>query len=293
MGISSCKSCSCNDKINEMDSQIIEPTNNIDLEIEKEKKNIIQNYSMDKNKCYTSFNKNQENSNKNEGETFEGITGRICNNKELNAQNILQRDEIKLFLKEYNIKKISFPIDIDKLNIFNKNSFKKIQIILNGFIIEEDHQINKLEEEFVDIIFNISNNINYNLDKGESLYKGELKKIIYNNSFKNPIYSDRFCVLYPNALKYYKSEIHFLKNLKPLSVIYLKQINRINIGIGNNNKIDHIILCNKIGLINEHNNNLNDMYTINKSLIVFQSDDEEVIYKWYCSILYLIELYKK
>ena len=72
------------------------------------------------------------------------------------------------------------------------------------------------------------------------------------------------------------------------------------------NKFYHLILCNKFGIRKSINNNIflnlfdstevNDYLTspeLNESLLIFSSDEEQDIYKWYIIIQYLIEFSKQ
>ena len=115
--------------------------------------------------------------------------------------------------------------------------------------------------------------------------------------------SERFCVLYKNVFKYYKSEIQFLKGLKPLNILYLNQISRINLVRRdiNSKKLNYIIICNKYAIEKEEENykhfsrDIGDDIFINhsnESIIIFTNEDENVIYKWFAYIEYLIYLEK-
>ena len=131
------------------------------------------------------------------------------------------------------------------------------------------------------------------------------------------MYSNRFCILYPKCFKYFKSKEQFLKSLKPLCVIPLNQITKVNFAkIKKNHKgIDHIIICNKFGIVNNNNETINsNNKEIEKifgdefeneskeSLIIFKNGKDEndkdnyysdinndFMYKWYVLLQYFVE----
>ena len=127
------------------------------------------------------------------------------------------------------------------------------------------------------------------------------------NAHNTTMYSDRFCVLYPKMLKYYKSREQFLKNLSPICVLPIDQISALNIAKAkkSKNKNYHLIICNKLGINKDFNNSIflnvfdsseiNDYIAspdANESLLVFTSDEEKNIFQWYIVIQYLIEISK-
>ena len=138
------------------------------------------------------------------------------------------------------------------------------------------------------------------------VFHGELKKMVnYEiNAHRPQMYSSRFCILTPKLFKYFKSKEQFLKNLKPQCSIPINQITRINFAKvkKNSKKADHIIICNKLGIIKDKNkvlmdkfiSDLNDTSFIaspetNESLLIFTSEIEEVILKWFTLIQFFVE----
>ena len=127
------------------------------------------------------------------------------------------------------------------------------------------------------------------------------------NAHKPQMYTSKFCVLYPKYFKYYKSKENFLRNLKPSCVINLNQITKVNMAKvrKTSTKIDHIILCNKMGIINKNNNenDIGNLIDVNKylylpenreSLLIFTSSEgEEVVFKWFMIIQYFIQKNKE
>ena len=159
------------------------------------------------------------------------------------------------------------------------------------------------------ILIKLDSNSNID-DKNELLLNGNLKKMInYQINAHNPtMYSERFCILYPKMFKYYKSKVQFLKNLQASCVLPINQISAVNIAkpIKSKKKVYHLIICNKLGIRKNINNSvflnlfdsseINDYLAspdLNESLLIFTSDEEQEIYKWYIVIQYLIEFSKQ
>ena len=294
MGISGCKSCNCNknEKYNEINSQIISPkVNNIQPQI-------IENKDINKDKDTLNYSNAQKTiiplstTSKNNINSFQNQLSK--DNNITNSQRENKNEELKQFIKKIDIRNIYFPLIID--TITNKDQ-EKIQTILNKFYPCDDKQIILLENDLINILYSIKDIVRKNMEDDNIIHHGNLKKIINcdlnSGNFKTMKNSDRYCVLYPDIIKYYKSEVQFLKNLKPLSVIYLNQICRVNLAKDNKNskKIDYIILCNKYGLGNENLNDYinNEPFINNEPLIIFTSDKEQVIHEWFIIIQYLIE----
>jgi len=291
MGISGCKSCNCNknEENNEINSQIISP------KINNSQPQIIEYKDLNKDKDILSNSNSQKDltplsaTSKNYNNSFQNQL--LNDNSITNSQRENKTEELRQFIKKLDIRNIYFPLDIDVIT--NKDQ-EKIQTMLNKFYPCDDKQINLLENDLINILYNIKD-IRKSMGGENIIHNGNLKKLI--NSDLNPgnlkamKYTDRYCVLYPDIIKYYKSEVQFLKNLKPSSVIYLNQICRVNLAkeSKNSKKIDHIILCNKYGLGNENMNKNNEPFINNESLIIFTSDKEQVIHEWFIIIQYLIE----
>ena len=291
MGISGCKSCNCNknEENNEINSQIISP------KINNSQPQIIEYKDLNKDKDILSNSNSQKDltplsaTSKNYNNSFQNQL--LNDNSITNSQRENKTEELRQFIKKLDIRNIYFPLDIDVIT--NKDQ-EKIQTMLNKFYPCDDKQINLLENDLINILYNIKD-IRKSMGGENIIHNGNLKKLI--NSDLNPgnlkamKYTDRYCVLYPDIIKYYKSEVQFLKNLKPSSVIYLNQICRVNLAkeSKNSKKIDHIILCNKYGLGNENMNKNNEPFINNESLIIFTSDKEQVIHEWFIIIQYLNE----
>jgi len=291
MGISGCKSCNCNknEENNEINSQIISP------KINNSQPQIIEYKDLNKDKDILSNSNSQKDltplsaTSKNYNNSFQNQL--LNDNSITNSQRENKTEELRQFIKKLDIRNIYFPLDIDVIT--NKDQ-EKIQTMLNKFYPCDDKQINLLENDLINILYNIKD-IRKSMGGENIIHNGNLKKLINSDlnsgNFKTMKYTDRYCVLYRDIIKYYKSEVQFLKNLKPSSVIYLNQICRVNLAkeSKNSKKIDHIILCNKYGLGNENINKNNEPFINNESLIIFTSDKEQAIHEWFIIIQYLIE----
>ena len=156
------------------------------------------------------------------------------------------------------------------------------------------------------LLIKSKNNLIKNIKQNNIIFSAILQKMININyvKYNTKKYSERFCVLYKDELKYYRSEIQFIKGLKPLNIIYLNQIARINIvrNDKNSKKMNTLIICNKYALEKEKEvfqnfgNDIDDNIYINhsnESIIIFKSDDEKIIYNFFAFIEYLIYYAKK
>ena len=273
MGCSNCLKLFCNNETNiEYTTPCNQPTSN------NEYPKINQNNSND-------FNSKDEYSKE------KGIN--LC--KELNPNidesihdiSNNQNKDIKSFINILNIRKISFPFDKNKLNENSTLLFEKIEKILSRFYPCDEKELKNIELYLNNILINLKNNLNGNVIENKPILSGKLQQLINFSNYgcKTRKKSERFCVLYNNVFKYYKSEIQYLKGLKPLNIIYLNQIARINmvkLDI-NSTKLNNIMICNKFPIEKEENkyqnfeiNEINDIFKdhSNESIIIFSSDNE-------------------
>lgn len=313
-------SCSVMKKREEM------PINSYNIIVNDEYKNFDENENCFEEKNYNLKLKNKQNNtnmtNSNEMNTTCKVNKRnVENDNNFLIENkpgcffIQNSKEAKKKIKTYEINKIVFGMEKDlseNLNEEEKKLYKEAEMNLKQFFPAEENELNHLQKIMGNIIINLKNIFggkdlcSIRDDNNYILFNGILKKMInYEiNAHKTTMYSDRFCVLYPRMLKYYKSKVQFLKNLKPICLLPISHISRVNIAKKkiNSKKIDHIILCNKFGIQKDPTNNIflnlfdpNDISSylsspeINESLLIFTSDDEETIYKWYVIIQFLIE----
>lgn len=236
-----------------------------------------------------------------------------------NQFSITNTKEAKNKIKKYEINKIQFGLPIEDKESLNKDQqklYNEAENNLQQFYAPQGNEMTQLQTIMSNILFklkNIFNNIDLNSNQDDQehiLVNGVLKKMInYEiNAHNTTMYSERFCILYPKIFKYYKSKEQFLRNLKPLCVLPINEISAVNIAKPKKSKIKlyHLIICNKLGIKKNINNSvflnlfdsceINEYLSspdINESLLIFTSDKEQDIYKWYIVIQYLIEFSKK
>ena len=214
-------------------------------------------------------------------------------------------------IKTLEIAKIEFGID-DKnvLSAEDQRLYEEAQKNLNQFYPPEQNEVKQIQKKLKKISLKTllpKSKINeINMNDNTLVFHGELKKMVnYEiNAHRPQMYSSRFCILTPKLFKYFKSKEQFLKNLKPQCSIPINQITRINFAKvkKNSKKADHIIICNKLGIIKDKNkvlmdkfiSDLNDTSFIaspetNESLLIFTSEIEDVILKWFTLIQFFVE----
>ena len=206
------------------------------------------------------------------------------NQKKLNYEEKKIFDEAKKNLKQFS--------SIDKKdNKYIEKMLKKIPI---GSLVPENKNIDEIIQKENAIIFH-----------------SELKKLInYEYYSRKPkMYSSKFCLLTPKFFKYYKSKEQFLRDLNPICTVPISQITRINLcKISNNNNNSnknnfHIIICNKLALSkNDRNflmgslldglnndNSYSPIFETNETLLIFTSDNNNSLLKWYFLMNFLIQ----
>ena len=321
---------------NEIDEKNDNNLNDSNLKMSKENefdrlenKNNNQNISV-----HESINSNdkiiENNYNKEQDEEFLIEESKDNNNKNINNLksnleksmtnqfSISSQAEAKNKVKNFEINKINFGLnneDKENLNQEQKKLYKEAESNLQQFSAPQGAEISKLQTIMSNILLKLNKFFtNINLTSSNDNYKyillnSVLKKMInYQiNAHNTTMYSDRFCVLYPKMLKYYKSREQFLKNLSPICVLPIDQISALNIAKAkkSKNKNYHLIICNKLGIQKDFNNSIflnvfdsseiNDYISspdANESLLIFTSDEEKNIFQWYIVIQYLIEISK-
>ena len=320
---------------NEIDEKNDNNLNDSNLKMSKEKEDLFENKNNNKNiSVHESINSNdkiiENNYNKEQDEEFLIEESKDNNNKNINNLksnleksmtnqfSISSQAEAKNKVKNFEINKINFGLnneDKENLNQEQKKLYKEAESNLQQFSAPQGAEILKLQTIMSNILLKLNKFFtNINLTSSNDNYKyillnSVLKKMInYQiNAHNTTMYSDRFCVLYPKMLKYYKSREQFLKNLSPICVLPIDQISALNIAKAkkSKNKNYHLIICNKLGIQKDFNNSIflnvfdsseiNDYISspdANESLLIFTSDEEKNIFQWYIVIQYLIEISK-
>ena len=236
---------------------------------------------------------------------------------EVNSFAITNTRDAKKKIKEYEISKIQFGLgeeDKDNLSKEQIQIYNEAQNNLKQFNAPQKNDISHLQDIMTNILFKLKDKflkLDLNANTDDMIVLSDLLKKLVNyeiNAHNTTMYSERFCVLYPQYLKYYKSKEQFLRNLKPGCVLPIAQISAVNIAKPkkSNKKLYHLIICNKLAFKKTINNSvflnlfdsceINDYLTspdLNESLLIFTSDDEKNIFKWYVVIQYLIEFKKR
>ena len=308
-----------NNQNNNNNNGIDNDNNNVDKQniFQNSYKNIVEEKKkiVDNNNLHQISNKEifpiEENINiKSKNELKESKTGQLF---------ILNSKDAKKKIKKYEIDKIQFGLgkeDKDSLNKEQQKLYNQAQINLQQFNPPKGNEMSQLQSIMSNILIKLKNTlegIDLNSNKDDPKYillNGNLKKMINFeiNAYNTTMYSERFSVLYPKMLKYYKSKAQFLKSLSPACVLPINQISAVNIAKPKkgNKKVYHLIICNKLGIKKSINKNIflnifesveiNEYLSspdLNESLLIFTSDDEKDIYKWYIAIRYLIDFSKR
>lgn len=300
---------------NENEQHEKENENNIKEE-DKDQKNEkgIDNYFSNNSNNINNINTNALSPDNNNINAINDISPEKNEENNLLSESQVHNFEIKkddTARKTLEIAKIEFGID-DKnvLSAEDQRLYEEAQKNLNQFYPPEQNEVKQIQKKLKKISLKTllpKSKINeINMNDNTLVFHGELKKMVnYEiNAHRPQMYSSRFCILTPKLFKYYKSKEQFLKNLKPQCSIPINQITRINFAKvkKNSKKADHIIICNKLGIIKDKNkvlmdkfiSDLNDTSFIaspetNESLLIFTSEIEEVIFKWFTLIQFFVE----
>lgn len=289
MGSSSCSNLFCNYEKNiELTTPFNQPTNNNQSQknIKNDSNNSIQNELLEE----TKYNTHKQ----------------LIPKLKCNIKDFCNKEDIKILINNFNIREISFPVDKNKLGEESARLYEKIERVLNKFYPCNEKELDDIELYLVKIFIKIKSNLYKNIKENKVILCGKLNKLINfdKNIYSTKKQSERFCVLYNDVFKYYRSEIQFLKGLKPLNILYLNQISRINLVKQdiNSKKLNYIIICNKYSMEKEEKNYKNfgrDIYDnlyinhSNESIIIFTNNDENNIYKWFAYMNFLIYLKKE
>ena len=305
------------------DNNVNKKTNNNINNTNKENIQIINNQRNNilKNKNKISNEKNIEMNSQNVSSIVHSYHNEISGSKLNLLSGRPEHSQFEnFFIKKTinsNISKIDFGIDENNNNLTNeeKKVYKNVKKNLEQFEPLDKKEIKNIEKQLkrmpIGTIIPININTDETLnDENGILFHSELKKLInYEyNSRKAKTYSFKFCLLTPKYFKYYKSREQFLRELNPICSLPFSQISKVNyakINI-NNKSVPHIIICNKLGLNKKNNNSfvINFLDAIenksfnygvqdNESLLIFTSDNEELVLKWFFLIQFFIEKLKE
>ena len=210
--------------------------------------------------------------------------------------------------------KIQFGLDKDAVSPEERKLIEEAQKNLNQFYPPEQNEENALQKKLSKIeldSFIPQNKIKNISNSNEVFFHGELKKLInYEVSAHKPqLYSSRFCTLTKTSFYYYKSKETYLRKQRPLCVVPLTQITKVSFAKikKTSKRIDHIIICNKLGIIKNNKEelercklfqdlDLNACMTSasesGESLIIFTSEIEQSLFRWFIVLNYLLDRLK-
>lgn len=305
----------------------------------KEKENDVNDSNINANKyCHNNNNNNNSNNDQEQDRNAKRKESSFevnLNNEYLNEdkQDITNnQNELKTYLKsikpstsqrfipKYNHNKINCQEKYENLNFgISKPSeltFEQQKLLfdtqknLNQFYPPQQNELKSLNSKLKKIPLNSivpEYKLITNAANNELIFNGDLKKLInYEISAHKPqLYSTRFCTLTKDAFRYYKSKEQYLTLNKPNCTVPLSQITKISLikTKKTSKKIDHIVICNKLGLFKDRKDLLNykqfelydqNAFENNESLLIFTSEIEEFLFKWYLLLnFFLSELNQK
>ena len=157
-------------------------------------------------------------------------------------------------------------------NIFNPNKY------INIYKIIPKNKISKLDDDAI-----ICNSI--------------LEKIIKIPSKNKIIYNERFCVLTKKTFAYYKSKESYLNLSKPLLLIDLKNIKKVEQTILDDTSYYFGLICNINDDTKMYIDKINTFINIGENnmeefLLGFRSKNKDLIIKWIVILNYLVENYE-
>jgi len=157
-------------------------------------------------------------------------------------------------------------------NILNPNKY------INIYKIIPKNKISKLDDDAI-----ICNSI--------------LEKIIKIPSKNKIIYNERFCVLTKKTFAYYKSKESYLNLSKPLLLIDLKNIKKVEQTILDDTSYYFGLICNINDDTKMYIDKINTFINIGENnmeefLLGFRSKNKDLIIKWIVILNYLVENYE-
>ena len=288
---------------NEKENKIEEDKNKIKLEKEN------MNINAGKEKIIQKSNEVIKNINDNFG------SGKkielICEKEEVKENYNKNKIRSKVNKTRNNIEEFEI-IDNDLVYISNENKFIENGTNANdnnkenkNECIKEDYNHNSLNNN--DNMKNINKIIDINsiipeeklskLNETSIICNSTLEKIIKIPSKNKITYNERFCLLTKKKFSYYKSKESYLKMNKPLLSIDLKNVEKVEQTIFDDNSYYFGLIC----FINEDTKQyvekINTFISPGENsseefLLGFRSKNKDLIIKWIVILNYLIENYK-
>ena len=266
-------------------------------------------------------NNNNENANTNTNANMnnQAVPSNVVDNKQ-QQQQPPQQTEVKNNnnnnnnnSQSQNKTNVNNPPAIDNSNNNNNNENKEVDTTTKKSFYKQSRK-----NQFPDIYSVIPEKLLTSCDGNELLFISDLKKMININAKERVKYSDRFCMVTKDNFILYNSKENYITLKRPLAILPINQITRVvlfklnPLGIG----YDHFYICfdknSTTEIIYQQINTffMNGGATIaeegvegeerkeisppkeNEVLLMFKSENSELIKKWYVVLNYLIGIAK-
>ena len=229
------------------------------------------------------------------------------NNNNIKKNNIKSKvNKTRNNIEEFDI------IDNNLVYLSNKNKFidnttntNDVNKDNNNECIKEDYNYNSINNnekmknvnKIIDINSIIPEEKLSKLNESSVICNSTLEKIIKIPSKNKITYNERFCLLTKKKFSYYKSKESYLKMNKPLLSIDLKNVEKVEQTILDDNSYYFGLIC----IINEDTKQFVDKIntfigpgenSTEEFLLGFRSKNKDLIVKWIVILNYLIKNYK-
>ena len=263
-----------------------EKENMNDDQLKKKKKNdILENI----NKNFESYKKLDFDVNEDEKENMEEKNKISKTRNNLEEFEIINNDLVYISNKNKNIED---NIDIE----YNVDTHLKDNCD-NTIDTKENKEENKNvvnANKCINIYNIIPKNKILNLDDNAIVCNSILEKIIKIPSKNKIVYNERFCVLTKKTFSYYKSKESYLNLNKPLLLIDLKNIKKVEQTILDDTSYYFGLICNINDDTKMFIDKINTFINIGENnteefLLGFRSKNKDLIIKWIVILNYLVE----
>ena len=264
-----------------------EKENMDDEQVKKKKKNDILE---DINKNFKSYEKlDFIDVNEEEKENLEAKSKINKTRNNIEEFEIINNDLVYISNKNKNIED---NIDIE----YNVDSHLKANCD-NTIDTKENKEENKnifITNKYINIYNIIPKNKISKLDDNAIVCNSILEKIIKIPSKNKIVYNERFCVLTKKTFSYYKSKESYLNLSKPLLLIDLKNIKKVEQTILDDSSYYFGLICNINDDTKMFIDKINTFINIGENnaeefLLGFRSKNKDLIIKWIIILNYLVE----
>ena len=264
-----------------------EKENMDDEQVKKKKKNDILE---DINKNFKSYEKlDFIDVNEEEKENLETKNKINKTRNNIEEFEIINNDLVYISNKNKNIED---NIDIE----YNVDSHLKANCD-NTIDTKENKEENKnifIKNKYINIYNIIPKNKISKLDDNAIVCNSILEKIIKIPSKNKIVYNERFCVLTKKTFSYYKSKESYLNLSKPLLLIDLKNIKKVEQTILDDSSYYFGLICNINDDTKMFIDKINTFINIGENnaeefLLGFRSKNKDLIIKWIIILNYLVE----